>query len=108
MSTASATAHTPTTPLAAIPSVPNLTGLMPSELEHTLTSLSSNRTVLGYMLLSRSQPVTIIRHSGVVFDGEQGRNYAGVVSRVVESVRVGLEEVSGDLGDTVSMINLLG
>ena len=54
------------------------------------------------MLLSRGQPVTMIRHSGVVFEGEQGRKYAQAVARIVESVQTGLEEVGSDAGDTVS------
>jgi len=66
---------------------------MSPELEQTLTLLSSHRSVLGYMLLSRSHPVSIIRHSGVVFDGEQGKRYAGVISRIVESVQTGLEDI---------------
>ncbi|GJE98337.1 roadblock/LC7 domain-containing protein [Phanerochaete sordida] len=75
--------------------------LAPSpEMEQILASLTSHRSVLGYMLLSRGHPVTIIRHSGVVFEGEQGRKYAHAISRIVESVQGGLEEVSGDTGDT--------
>ncbi|KZT07856.1 uncharacterized protein LAESUDRAFT_724329 [Laetiporus sulphureus 93-53] len=68
----------------------------PPELEQTLTMLTSHRSVLGYMLLTRSHPVTIIRHSGAVFEGEQGRKYASAVGRIVESVQRGLQEVSGD------------
>ncbi|TCD71029.1 hypothetical protein EIP91_000528 [Steccherinum ochraceum] len=73
---------------------------IPAEFEQTLTLLTSHRSVLGYLLLSRSQPVTIIRHSGVVFEGEQGRKYAQAVGRIVESVQTGLEEVAGDSTDT--------
>lgn len=77
--------------------------MMPSpEMEQILTSLTSHRSVLGYMLLSRGQPVTIIRHSGVVFEGDQGKKYAHAIGRIVESVQGGLEEVSGDPSDTVS------
>ncbi|KIM75571.1 hypothetical protein PILCRDRAFT_98889 [Piloderma croceum F 1598] len=65
---------------------------MPAELEQTLALLSSHRSVLGYMLLSRGQPVSIIRHSGVIFEGEQGRKYASMIGRIVESVQGGLEE----------------
>ncbi|KIP01201.1 hypothetical protein PHLGIDRAFT_27059 [Phlebiopsis gigantea 11061_1 CR5-6] len=61
-------------------------------MEQVLASLTSHRSVLGYMLVSRGQPVTIIRHSGVVFEGEQGRRYAHAVARIVESVQTGLEE----------------
>ncbi|OJT02782.1 hypothetical protein TRAPUB_6638 [Trametes pubescens] len=67
----------------------------PPELEQTLTLLTSHRSVLGYMLLSRGQPVTIIRHSGVVFEGEQGKKYASAIARIVQSVQTGLEDVSG-------------
>lgn len=74
-----------------------------SELEHTLASLTSNRSVLGYVLLSRGHPATMIRHSGAIFDGEQGRKYAGVISRAVEGVQAGLDELHGSAGagDTV-------
>ncbi|KAI9458052.1 hypothetical protein HD554DRAFT_2029731 [Boletus coccyginus] len=74
---------------------------MPPELEQTLTLLSSHRSVLGYLLLSRGDQVSIIRHSGVVFEGEQGRKYASVIGRIVESVQAGLEEVSGEDNDGV-------
>jgi len=69
---------------------------MPPELEQTLALLSSHRSVLGYLLLSRGDQVSIIRHSGVVFEGEQGKKYASVISRIVESVQTGLEEVSDE------------
>ncbi|KAG6371767.1 hypothetical protein JVT61DRAFT_9119 [Boletus reticuloceps] len=39
--------------------------------ECPLGELSSHCSVLGYLLLSRSDQVSIIRHSGVVFEGEQ-------------------------------------
>ncbi|KAF8545948.1 hypothetical protein OG21DRAFT_1428338 [Imleria badia] len=72
---------------------------MPPELEQTLALLSAHRSVLGYLLLSRGDHVSIIRHSGVVFEGEQGKKYAGVIGRIVESVQAGLEEVSGEEND---------
>jgi dynein light chain roadblock-type len=75
---------------------------MSPELEHTLTLLSSNRSVLGYMFLSRGHPVSIIRHSGVVFEGEQGRKYASAIARIMESVQVGLEDIHGEDSDGVS------
>lgn len=68
---------------------------MPPELESTLALLTSHRSVLGYLLLSRTHPVNIIRHSGVIFEGEQGRRYAAVIGKMVESVQAGLEELSG-------------
>lgn len=74
----------------------------PLELEQTLSLLSSHRSVLGYLVLSRAAPVSIIRHSGVVFEGEQGRKYARAVARIVEAVTEGLEEVGGE-GERVSV-----
>ena len=75
---------------------------MSPELEQTLTMLSSHRSVLGYMLVTRGHHPSIIRHSGVVFDGEQGKRYAAVVARIVESVQAGLEEVRVDDGLTAA------
>ena len=71
---------------------------MSPELEQTLSMLSSHRSVLGYMLITRGHHPSIIRHSGVVFEGEQGKRYAAVVARIVESVQSGLEEIRGDDG----------
>ena len=73
---------------------------MSPELEQTLSMLSSHRSVLGYMLVTRGHHPSIIRHSGVVFEGEQGKRYASVVARIVESVQTGLEEVRVDDGLT--------
>ncbi|KAI0747202.1 hypothetical protein C8Q80DRAFT_1106127 [Daedaleopsis nitida] len=89
--TAAAATATTTTSTAAHVTAP--------ELEQTLTLLTSHRSVLGYMLLSRGQPVTIIRHSGVVFEGEQGKKYASAIARIVQSVQTGLEDVSGGHND---------
>lgn len=75
----------------------------PPELEQTLSMLSSHRTVLGYLLLSRTTPVKIIRHSGVVFEGEQGRKYAAAISKMVEAVHSGLEFVGAEGSDAVSL-----
>lgn len=77
---------------------------MPPELEQTLALLTSRRNVLGYLLLSRpshSDPVSIIRQSGVVFDGEVGRKYARAVVRIVDAVRSGLEDIGRDRDDVV-------
>ncbi|KAF9448531.1 hypothetical protein P691DRAFT_792472 [Macrolepiota fuliginosa MF-IS2] len=67
---------------------------MANNLEQTLSTLTSHRSVLGYLLISRggSLSASIIRHSGVVFEGEKGRKYAGVIARIVDSVQSGLEE----------------
>lgn len=74
---------------------------MSPELERTLSLLSSHRSVLGYMLITRSDPLSIIRHSGVIFEGEQGRRYAGVIGKIVESVHDGLDEINGGEQDAV-------
>ncbi|KAI0259073.1 hypothetical protein BC834DRAFT_662042 [Gloeopeniophorella convolvens] len=80
----------------------------PPELEQTLALLSSHRSVLGYLLLSRGQPVSIIRHSGVVFEGEHGRKYATAVGKMVEGVQGALEEVSDDVneGDEIRFMRI--
>jgi len=73
--------------------------VLPPELEQTLTLLSSHRSVLGFMFLSRGLPVSIIRHSGVIFEGEQGKKYASAIGRIMENVQMSLEEVySGESG----------
>ncbi|KAJ7689170.1 hypothetical protein B0H17DRAFT_1067165 [Mycena rosella] len=72
---------------------------MSPELEQTLALLSAHRAVLGYILIGRGHPVSIVRHAGVVFEGEQGRKYAGAIGRIVESVQAGLEEVHAGEGD---------
>lgn len=43
----------------------------------------------------------MIRHSGVIFEGEKGKKYANAISRIVDSVQAGLEDVSGDSSDVV-------
>lgn len=70
----------------------------PPELEATLQVLSSHRTVLGILVLSRATPPSIIRHSGVVFEGEQGKKYAKAVGRIVAACKKGLDEVDGGEG----------
>lgn len=93
----------------------------PPELEQTLALLSSHRSVLGYLLLSRdvadAEPASsakephmfgIIRHSGVVFEGEQGRRYANAVGRIVASTQAALEEVSEEKneGDEIRFMRI--
>ena len=46
----------------------------------------------------------IIRHTGVVFDGEQGRKYAAAITRIVDAVRSGLDDVALEGADPVSII----
>lgn len=65
-----------------------------SSLDSSLQSMVSHRSVLGCILLSRSSPASIIRHSGVVFEGEQGRKYATAIKRMVDAVQSGLEDMS--------------
>ena len=84
------------------PSLNSLPAMSP-ELEQALSMLSSHRSVLGYILLSRSHPVSIIRHSGVIFEGEQGKRYAGVIARIVEGVQGGLDEIHAGETDGVSI-----
>ncbi|KAJ2924292.1 hypothetical protein H1R20_g12801, partial [Candolleomyces eurysporus] len=87
---------------------------MSPELEQKLALLSSHRTVLGYLLVARGSHPSIIRHSGVVFEGEQGKRYAAVVAKIVESVQSGLDEVrrddsvpaSGDDSDEVKFLRI--
>ena len=67
-----------------------------SSLDDTLSSLTANKNVLGYLLLTRSSepgPVGIIRMSGAIFDGDKGKKYASVVSRMVQAVQGGLDDV---------------
>lgn len=59
--------------------------------------------MLGYMVLSRGGTVSIIKHSGVVFEGDQGKKYAGVIEKIVDSVQAGLEEISGEQNEGVSL-----
>jgi len=54
------------------------------------------------MVLSRGGTVSIIKHSGVVFEGDQGKKYAGVIERIVDGVQSGLEEISGEQNEGVS------
>ncbi|EIW78762.1 hypothetical protein CONPUDRAFT_166692 [Coniophora puteana RWD-64-598 SS2] len=81
---------------------------LPSDLEQTLSVLSAHRTVLGYILLSRGDHLSIIRHSGVIFDGENGRKYASVIGKMVEVVQSGLHEISEseDDGDTIRFMRI--
>ncbi|EIN08734.1 hypothetical protein PUNSTDRAFT_102204 [Punctularia strigosozonata HHB-11173 SS5] len=103
-----------TQPTSAVSSVPASHLPTPPELEATLSMLSAHRSVLGYILLSRphnehrtttiaassnarvEEGAAIIRHSGVIFEGEQGRKYAKAIARIVESVREGLDDVGGE------------
>ncbi|KAF7767854.1 hypothetical protein Agabi119p4_7097 [Agaricus bisporus var. burnettii] len=73
---------------------------LPQELEQTLSTLTSHRSVLGYLLIARGgiHSASIIRHSGVVFEGEKGKKYAGVIARIVDNVQSGLEEINAGSG----------
>lgn len=76
-----------------------------SELEQTLTTLISHRSVLGYLVLSRTaEPVSIVRSAGVIFEGEQGRKYAQAVKNIVDTCTTGLQEVGG--GESVRHVVL--
>ncbi|KAH7102273.1 hypothetical protein BKA62DRAFT_699868 [Auriculariales sp. MPI-PUGE-AT-0066] len=94
----------------------------PPELEQNLALLTAHRSVLGVMILSHpsaaqgsgsqqqransSPKTTIVRHSGVVFEGELGRKYASAVARIVDSCRQGLEEVGNTEGDDIRFLRL--
>jgi hypothetical protein len=86
---------------SAAPAPSSSAAPLPGELEHTLALLTGHRSVLGYLLLSRGAPISIIRHVGAVFDGEQGRRYAKAIGRIVDAVREGLDEIAGDRPDPV-------
>ncbi|KAI0246349.1 hypothetical protein BJV78DRAFT_168886 [Lactifluus subvellereus] len=93
---------------ATLASSPPSTVPTPPELEQTLALLSSHRSVLGYLLLSRGQPVSIIRHSGVVFEGDHGKKYATAIGKMIEGVQSALEEVSGEVneGDEIRFMRI--
>jgi len=61
---------------------------------------------LGYILLSRSTPATIIRHSGVVFEGENGKKYAIAIKRMADTVQTGLDDISGPSNDDLKFIRI--
>lgn len=85
------------------PVASNASTTAPPEIEQTLAMLGGHRSVLGYMVLSRGGTVSIIKHSGVVFEGDQGKKYAGVIEKIVDSVQTGLEEISGEQNEGVSL-----
>ncbi|KAF5320107.1 hypothetical protein D9611_010326 [Ephemerocybe angulata] len=93
--TASASAITAGTPANPSQTSANASAMSP-ELEQKLSLMASHRSVLGYLLIARGTHPSIIRHSGVVFEGEQGKRYASVVAKIVESVQTGLDEVRRD------------
>lgn len=76
-------------------------GSSSSNLDSSLESMTSHRSVLGYILLSRSTPASIIRHSGSVFEGEQGKKYATAIKRMADTVQAGLEDISGPSNVTI-------
>lgn len=87
---------TATTATAAAPTANGPAVSVPSDIDATITRLSSHRNVRGVMILSRDGP--IIRHTGAVFDGEQGKKYAGVVKKIVDCCTTGLEEAADETG----------
>jgi len=96
-----------TTPSAQSTSIPqtasNASSVAPSpELDALLNRLTSHRAVRGVLILSRDN--AIIRHSGTMFEGEEGKKYAKVVGRVVRVVREGLNEVTE--GDDLKFMRL--
>jgi len=69
------------------------------DLEEKFAGISSHATVLGYMALSRSAPVTLVRSSGAIFEGERGKKYAASVAKMVDAVQSCLEDVGEDGAD---------
>ncbi|KZO91990.1 hypothetical protein CALVIDRAFT_488189, partial [Calocera viscosa TUFC12733] len=63
-----------------------------SEADTLITRLSAHRAVRGVLIISNPEHA-IIRASGPMFDGEEGRKYARVIGRVVRVVREGVQEV---------------
>jgi dynein light chain roadblock-type len=51
--------------------------------------------------------VSIIRHSGVIFEGEHGRRYASAIARIMESVQIGLTEIHGEDGDEADDVRFM-
>jgi len=68
--------------------------------------MTSHRSVLGYILLSRSTPATIIRHSGSIFEGDQGKKYASAIKRMADTVQSGLEDISGPSNDDLKFMRI--
>jgi len=83
--------------VAAAPQAP-----APPEVESTLTRLSAHRNVRGVLILSRQGP--IIRHSGGIFEGEQGRKYAAAVKRIVDCCKAGLDDI--EEGDELRFLRM--
>lgn len=75
----------------------------PLEVEQTIARLSAHKTVRGVMICSREGP--IIRQSGSVFEGEQGKKYAAVVKKMVDACKTGLDEVN-DAGDELKFMRI--
>ncbi|KAG8907548.1 hypothetical protein FRB99_003706 [Tulasnella sp. 403] len=80
-------------PSSATQTPPPTLASAPPEVEQTIARLASHKSVRGVMICSRDGP--IIRQAGVVFEGEQGRKYATVIKRIVDTCKVGLEEING-------------
>ncbi|KDQ18773.1 hypothetical protein BOTBODRAFT_103378 [Botryobasidium botryosum FD-172 SS1] len=62
----------------------------PPEIESTLVRLSSHRNVRGVMVLAREGG--LVRHTGTIFEGEQGKKYAASVKKIVDCCSEGLED----------------
>lgn len=73
----------------------------PPEIESTITRLSSYRNVKGVLILARGG--ALIQTSGSAFEGEAGRTYAGSVKRMVEAVRVAVNEADEGVGKGVRL-----
>ncbi|KAJ1310772.1 hypothetical protein OPQ81_009293 [Rhizoctonia solani] len=86
-------------PVPASNTSPNV----PPEIEYTLSRLSGHKNVRGVLLLASQG--AIIRHTGVAFEGEQGRKYAIAVKKIVDCCSTNLEEV-GEEGDELKFLRM--
>jgi hypothetical protein len=59
------------------------------------------------LVLLRGHSVSIIRHSGIAFDGEQESHYVSAVARIVEDVSGAFVQASGEQNDGVRGISLV-
>ena len=61
--------------------------------------------MLGYLLIAREIQASIIRQSGVVLEGEQGKRHEVFIAEIVDSVQSGLGEVGRDDSVPASGVN---
>lgn len=89
----------PSTPITAT-SAPPASSAPPPEIEATLSRLSAYRNVRGVMILARAGGTGsgIIQSTGSVFEGENGRKYAGSLEAVVAATAGAVSAVDEGVG----------